>query len=99
MRRERTFLLHGAKQLNLGAIISGAGFLLYLLASALEQKGAADLLAVVFGVVSVYVFASVAQARRRDKEGVSYSLLWGQGALALLMGMCAILTVREWLGL
>lgn len=92
------FLLQEPKQLNLGAIVSGVGFLLYLGASALEWTAAADLLALAFGLVSLYVFASVAAARRRDKEAVSYNLLWGQAALSLLLCMCAVLTLREKIG-
>ena len=87
------------RQMNAGAIVSGLGFLLYLALSALEAETAADIAAVAFGLVSVYVFASVAAGRSRDKEAVSYSLLWGTGALALLMGGCAVLTVKLWLGL
>lgn len=99
MREKKGFLLRTVRQMNAGAIVSGLGFLLYLALSALELEPAADIAAVVFGLVSVYVFASVAAGRSRDKEAVSYSLLWGTGALALLMGGCAVLTVKLWLGL
>lgn len=99
MREKKGFLLQTVRQMNAGAIVSGLGFLLYLALSALELEPAADIAAVAFGLVSVYVFASVAAGRSRDKEAVSYSLLWGTGALALLMGGCAVLTVKLWLGL
>ena len=85
MREKKGFLLQTVQQMNAGAIVSGLGFLLYLALSAL-------------GMVSVYVFVSVALGRSRDKEAVSYSLLWGTGALALLLGGCGVLTVRLWLG-
>lgn len=98
MRQKNTLLLRGVKQLNLGAVVSGIGFLLYLGAAALGWQGAADVLSLAFAPVSLYVFASVAAGRKRDKEAVSYNLLWGQGALALLLCLCAVLTVREWLG-
>lgn len=98
MKRNR-FLLQDVKQLNLGAIVSGTGFLLYLGAAAMGWQNAADILSLVLTVVSLYVFASVAAGRRRDKESVSYNLLWGQGALTVLLCLCAALTVREWLGL
>ena len=67
---------------------------------AMQKIGAtaADIAAVALGMVSVYVFVSVALGRSRDKEAVSYSLLWGTGALALLLGGCGVLTVRLWLG-
>lgn len=99
MREKKRFLLQTAKQMNTGAIVSGLGFLLYLAMSALGGETAADITAVAFGLVSIYVFASVAAGRSRDKEAVSYSLLWGTGALALLMGGCAVLTVKLRLGL
>ena len=92
-------LLRDVRQMNLGAIVSGIGVLLYLGAAALGRQDAADVLSLVFGLVSLYVFASVAAGRRRDKEAVSYNLLWGQGALAILLCLCAALTVRERLGI
>lgn len=99
MKEKRGPLLRTVGQMNAGAIISGLGFLLYLALSALELETAADVAAMAFGLVSVYVFVSVAAGRSRDKEAVSYSLLWGTGALALLMGGCAVLTVKLRLGL
>ena len=48
-----------------------------------------------FGVVSVYVFASVAAERRWNKSSVSLNLYWGQAALALLTCLCAIVSLRE----
>lgn len=99
MKQNKGFLLRKPRQLNRGAMASGAGFLLYLGASALEWRAAADILALAFALVSLYVFASVAAARRRDRETVSYNLLWGQGALVLLLGAAAALTLRERLGL
>ena len=96
--KRKGFLLQGVRQMNRGAIVSGVGFLLYLGAAALEWRDAADMLSLAFSLVSLYVFASAAAGRRRDKEAVSYNLLWGTGALALLMCLCAALTVRERLG-
>lgn len=99
MREKKGFLLQTVRQMNAGAVVSGLGFLLYLALSALELETAADIAAMAFGLVSVYVFASVAAGWSQDREAVSYSLLWGTGALALLMGGCAVLTVKLRLGL
>ena len=99
MKRGSKFFLEGDKQLSMGAIFSGIGFLLYTLATVMGQEWAADAIIVIFSGVSVYVFASVARARRRDKNSVSLNLYWGQAALALLTCMCAILTLREKTGL
>ena len=98
MRRKNSPLLQGVTQLNLGAVVSGLGFLLYLGAAALGWQGTADVLSLIFAVVSLYVFVSVAAGRKRDRETVSYNLLWGTGALSLLLCMCAVLTLRERLG-
>ena len=97
--KEKGFLLRGTKRLNLGAIVSGVGFLLYLGAAALGRRGIADGLALVFALASLYVFASAAEGRRRDKESVSYNLLWGTGALAALLCLCAAASLRQRLGI
>ena len=94
MKRKKSLLLQGVKRLNLGAMVSGAGFLLYRGAAALGWRGAAEALALAFALVSLYVLASAAAERRRDKEAVSYNLLWGQGALAALLCLCAAAAVR-----
>ena len=99
MKERNGFLLRTVKQMNIGAGVSGVGFLLYLAASALKMQLAADMIAVVFGVISLYVFASVSAGRSKDKEAVSYNLLWGTGALALMLTACAVLTVKQRFGL
>ena len=50
-------------------------------------------------MVSLWVFVSVADVRKDDKETVSYNLLWGTGALALMMVFFAFATLRMRLGL
>ena len=99
-RKKKTgFLLQTAKAMNLGAIFSGAGFLLYLGAAALGRRGLADGIAAVFGVIAIYVTASITAGRERDKEAVSYSLLWGQTALTVILAACAVLGLKQRLGL
>jgi len=99
MKEKKGFLLQTVRQMNGGAALCGVGFLLYLGASALGWVTAADILTIAFGVVSLYVFISVSEGRRKDKEAISYNLLWGTGALALLLCGCAVLTIRLRLGL
>lgn len=99
MKRKKTLLLRSGKQLNAGAIVSGAGFLLCLGAAALGLREAADMLSAIFSLASLYVFASAAAARRRDRGAVSYNLLWGQGALTALLCLCAAAAVWERLGM
>ena len=95
---KRGFFLPPEK-LNLGYVASAAGFLLYLVTAALAGQKAAGVVAVIFGVFAVYVFFSVAAARKRNKEAVGYNLLWGTAALAMLLGACGVLSVKLWLGL
>ena len=87
------------EKLNLGYTVSAAGFFLYLLISALAGQSAAGIVAIPFAVFAVYVFLSVSAARSDDKENVGYNLLWGSGALALLLSACAALSVKLWLGI
>lgn len=97
--KNKGFLLQTVQQMNAGAIVSGLGFVLYLVCSALGQETAADIVTMAFGIVALYVFASVAAGRQKDKEAVSYSLLWGQSALTILLVGCAVLTIKLRLGL
>ena len=87
------------ERLNLGYVISAAGFFLYLLAAGLISQSAAGVVAIVFGLFAAYTFLSVAAARKEDKERVGYNLLWGSGALALMLCAFGVLSVKMWLGL
>lgn len=86
------------KWINRGAFASGIGFALYLALLAAGQQVIADIVNVVFAVVAVWTFLDAAELRGKDKEAVSYSLLWGTGALALMLGGCAVLMVKQRLG-
>lgn len=93
------FLLQSQKALNIGAGVLGLGFLAYLALSGLGLDLVADILVIVFAPISLWIFWSAAMGRQHDKELVSYSLLWGIGALCLLLCGCAVLTIRLRLGL
>ena len=97
--RKNGLLLQTKKQMNNGAIATGAGFVLYMALLVAGLELAADLVAIAFGVVGIYVSLSVLEGRRRDREDVSYNLLWGQLALTILLVACAVLAVRQRLGL
>ena len=97
--KRKGLLLQTKKQMNNGAIATGLGFVLYMVLLMLGLELAADLVAVAFGIVGVYVSLSVLEGRRRDKEEVSYNLLWGVLALTILLVACAVLAVRQRLGL
>ena len=100
MKNEKKgFTLKTRKQLNWGAAASGLGFLLFLLVSALDLGALKDIVVVVCALISLWVFVSASDVRKDDKEAVSYNLLWGTGALALMMVFFAFATLRMRLGL
>ena len=98
MKEKKSLLLQTVKQMNIGAIVSGIGFLLYLGTAAMNLEIVKGLVAIVFGAISLYVFFSVAAAREKDKETFTYSLLWGPGAMAIMLCGIAFLTIKMWLG-
>ena len=97
--KKKGLLLQTKKQMNNGAVATGLGFVLYMVLLVLGQELAADLVAIAFGVVGIYVSLSVMEARSRDKEEISYNLLWGQLALTIFLVACAVLALRQRLGL
>jgi len=99
MKKQKKGLLQTKKELNTGAIVSGIGFLLYIAASALEWIGAANVIAIAFALVSLWVFLSAVTARGKDKETASGNLIVGTGALTLLLAACAVLAIRRWMGM
>ena len=92
-------LLQTKKQMNNGAIVTGLGLVLYTGRPVRGQGRLAALTAIAGGVVGIYVSLSVLAGRRRDKEDVSYNLLWGQLALTIFLVACAVLAVRQRMGL
>ena len=97
--KRKGLLFQTKKQMNNGAVATGLGFVLYMVLLVLGQELAADLVAIAFGVVGIYVSLSVMEARSRDKEEISYNLLWGQLALTIFLVACAVLAVKQRLGL
>ena len=91
--------LKPGKQINSGAIVGGIGFVLYLIFSALEWSGVALIAAIGFGIESLYTFLSALEWRERDRETIGYNIMWGTLALALLMLVPAVMTIRLALGL
>ena len=78
---------------------TACGFLLYLIACGVVGQKIAGVIALVFAVIAVYLFFSASAARSEDKEKVGYNLLWGSGAMALMLGAFAIASIKLWLGL
>ena len=82
--------LKPGKQINHGAMVGGVGFLLYIAASALSWDAVALIIAIGFGLESLYTFLSTLTWRERDKEAIGYNIMWGTAALALLMLVLAM---------
>lgn len=95
--KKQGFLLRDVRRMKQWAGISGVGFILYLVVAAVIPA-AAVVVAVIFGLAAVRTFLSVMDARQRDKESVSYNLLWGTGALALMLAAFAVLEIKMLLG-
>ena len=91
--------LKPGRQINGGAVLGGIGVLLYIGCSALAWDGLALIIAIGFGLESLYVFLSTLEWRERDRDAVSYSIMWGTLALTLLMLVPAVMTVKLALGL
>ncbi len=85
--------------LRRGAAVGFAGFVLYVIASALKAYVLSDLISLIFALFSLYVFLSAYALRRKDRDAVSYSLLWGTFALAALFCALTYLALRQRLGL
>jgi len=87
-----------------GVAAAAAGFLIYLLLSALKWDAVAAVFALLFGLWALFVFLSALAGRAKDpkhhsEKDISYSLLWGSGALTILLLGCGILGVKLLLGL
>ena len=74
-------------------IIGGIGFAIYIALSALEWRGLALFAALAFGLEAGYAFLSALDCREKDKDSVSYNIVWGTGALAILMLLPAVMTI------
>ena len=96
---KKWFELKTRKQLNRGAWVSALGFVLYLVVSALNLGVLKDIVVVAAAAVSLWVFLCAADVRKDDKETVSYNLLWGTGALAMMLVFFTFATLRMRLGL
>ncbi|MBE6964069.1 MAG: hypothetical protein E7443_05690 [Ruminococcaceae bacterium] len=88
-----------AKRLNKGSGIGAACFLLYLAAMALQWAAVAGIIAAAGTVIAGWTCVCAGELRQKDKEAVSYNLLWGSGALTLLLIACAAAGFKVALGL
>lgn len=87
------------EKLNRWYAVTACGFLLYLIACGVVGQKLAGVIALIFCIIAVYLFFSVSAARSEDKEKVGYNLLWGSGAMALMLGAVAIASIKLWLEL
>ncbi|MBE6995932.1 MAG: hypothetical protein E7429_04280 [Ruminococcaceae bacterium] len=87
------------KRLNKGSGIGAVCFLLYLAAMALDWAAVAGVIAVAGVGIAGWTCVCAGELRKKDKEAVSYNLLWGSGALTLLLIACAVAGFKVALGL
>ena len=50
-------------------------------------------MAIGFGIEAAYTFFSAVDCREKDKDSVSYNILWGTGAVMILLLVPAVLTI------
>ena len=96
----KNLLFHNLHQLHVGQILSGVGFLLFAVGSALALPDLwmAVLLAI-FTLIALWTLLSIVFYPKKQKIlDVSYNIIWGQSALTFLLGACAVLTIRELMG-
>ena len=96
---KKNIWLRPGRPINAGAIAGGVGFALYLALSALKWDTAALIVAIGFGLESLYTFFSTLEWREKDEASISYSIMWGTAALSLLLLGPAVLTIKMELGL
>ena len=90
------YLFNDRRKLGWGQVTSAAGFLLYLIGSALAlPEGVLAVLLVIFTAVAVWTLLSIiGYPEDKKQEDVTRNTLWGQGSLTLLLAACAYLTLR-----
>lgn len=98
-KQKKIWWIESQKGMNKWAGISFLGLALYVVFSVMKWYLVADIVAAVFAVIAWWTFLSVIDGRSKDKEAFSYNLLWGTGALAILLGAFTVLAVKQRLGL
>lgn len=93
-------LLKNLHQLHIGQILSGVGFVLYAVGSALAlPDGVMAVGLVIFTLIALWTLLSViAYPEEQRTEDISYNMIWGQSALTILLGACTFLTIRSMMG-
>ena len=98
-KQKKMRLLQTPQEINRMTVISGLGFLACLAARVAEWENIAGVIGVVFTITAAWAFFSALELREKDKEAASYNMLWGTGALTLLLGACAAVQIKVWFGL
>ena len=58
-----------------------------------KQLNSGAIVAIGFGIEAAYTFFSAVDCREKDKGSVSYKILWGTGAVMILLLVPAVLTI------
>lgn len=94
------FFLKNLHQVHMGQIVSAIGLVLYFAAAALALPD--TLLALEAGIfffVAFWTLLSIlAYPEEKRTEEITYSIIWGQGAVTILLGACFYLTTRSLIG-
>ena len=98
-KNNKSIWLRTTKQIGIVSGISGGLFLLYIGAMALVWPLVAGVIGVLGDAAAIWAFFSTLDLREKDKESVTYNLLWGTGALAIMLGACAAAGFKMFLGL
>lgn len=98
-KQKKNRLLQTVQEINRVTIISGVGFLAYLGVRIAGLETVAGIISIVFTIVAAWAFFSAIDLRGKDKEAASYNMIWGTGALTILLGACAALQMKLWFGL
>lgn len=97
--KKNGILMKTTREICIGAAVSGIGFLAYLGAAAMKWQMLSGIISIIFFLIALLSMVSSASLRKRSKEAVSYNLLWGTGALTVLLGACVAVNVKFWLGI
>lgn len=98
-KQKKKRLLQTPQEINRLTVVTGVGFLLCLAARAVGMETIAGLLSIVLTAVSAWVFVSAMELREKDRDAAGYNMIWGSGALTVLLFACAAVQIKLWFGL
>lgn len=97
MKKEKALLFHSVGKVHTGEVLSGVGFLVYLIGSGVKLPDAVLCVPlVIFSAAAVWTLVSIlTYPKERKREELSYNILWGQGAVTILLLAGTVLTIKS----